>query len=118
MITSGLVGEWTSGRGRGKRQWKSAKVERWTGRISGRVGEWTGGRGRGRRQCEGAKVQKWEGDYEWASGLVDWGAREAVGKCKSAKVGMGEGLTGVGNWVFWNYDFSNFAFVHLRGSFR
>ena len=37
-------------------------------------------------------------------------------QCKGAKVG--EGLTGVGNWVCWNYDFSNFAFVHLRGSFR
>jgi len=58
------------------------------------VGEWTGGRGRGRRQCEGAKVERWEGDYKWTGGRVDKWEREmqeAVERCKSAKVEKWEG---------------------------
>ena len=77
-------------------------------------------------RCKGGET----GDRYQVSG----GGRgsENVQRCKGAKVEargsrckrqwesakVGEGLTGVGNWVCWNYDFSNFAFVHLRGSFR
>jgi hypothetical protein len=61
-VGASLARKGTSGGGgakRHERQWESAKVERWEGRIRGLVGEWTGGRGE---------------------------MREAVGRCKSAKV--------------------------------
>jgi hypothetical protein len=67
VITSGPVGEWTGGRGRGERQCKGGKVERWEGRIRGLVVGWTGGRGN----------EEARGSGMWGRGL--FGYEGAVG---------------------------------------
>ena len=70
VITSGPVGEWTGGRGRGERQCKGGKVEKWKGRIRGQGDWWAGRTGRIRGLVVG-----WTGGRgnEEARGSGMWG---------------------------------------------
>jgi len=77
-----------------ERQWKGAKVERWTGRISGLVDWWARemqeavGRGRGMRTRGSAKVQMCKGGKVKAQGTHERQWKGAnVQKCKG---GQGE----------------------------